>query len=276
MSKKAFIFLVSGLAIAFGFLIVQAAPTFQASPTIASSSSGIILQGSPTHYLSWTSYDGNAATAAYAVSAGTATNAANSNQVDGYDLNQALTIGSSPSFGLLTATTGIANSGSYTQTGTSVNTFTGTSTLSVLLTNGNVGIKTAAPAQALHVNGYVRADTGFCIGTTCITTWPGGGSVASVANSDGTLTVSPTTGAVVASLNLAHANTWTGAQTFSANTNFPGSGIWNTTGNVGIGTTTPTSKLHVYGTTNVNGYSCDAEPSLFPDASVYESDRFIH
>jgi hypothetical protein len=45
----------------------------------------------------------------------------------------------------------------------------------------------------------------------------GSGSVSSVSNSNGTLTISPTTGAVVASLNLAHANTWTAAQTFNAN-----------------------------------------------------------
>ena len=40
-------------------------------------------------------------------------------------------------------------------------------------------------------------------------------NVASVSNSDGTLTISPTTGAVVASIALAHANTWTGNQTIS-------------------------------------------------------------
>jgi hypothetical protein len=45
----------------------------------------------------------------------------------------------------------------------------------------------------------------------------GGGSVGSVTNSDGSLTISPTTGAVVASLNPAHANTWTAVQTFNAN-----------------------------------------------------------
>lgn len=39
--------------------------------------------------------------------------------------------------------------------------------------------------------------------------------VASVSNSDSTLTISPTTGAVVASLNLAHANTWTAAQSIN-------------------------------------------------------------
>jgi hypothetical protein len=41
----------------------------------------------------------------------------------------------------------------------------------------------------------------------------GAGTVASVSNSDGTLVVSPTTGAVVASINLAHGNTWTCHQT---------------------------------------------------------------
>lgn len=41
----------------------------------------------------------------------------------------------------------------------------------------------------------------------------GAGAVSSVSNSDGTLTISPTTGAVVASLALSHANTWTGVQT---------------------------------------------------------------
>lgn len=41
------------------------------------------------------------------------------------------------------------------------------------------------------------------------------GGVTSVSNADGTLTISPTTGAVVASLNLSHANTWTGRQDFS-------------------------------------------------------------
>lgn len=50
-------------------------------------------------------------------------------------------------------------------------------------------------------------------GTLATTT---GANVASVSNSDGTLTISPTTGAVVASLALGHANTWSGQQTFVA------------------------------------------------------------
>lgn len=43
----------------------------------------------------------------------------------------------------------------------------------------------------------------------------GGANVTSVSNSDSTLTISPTTGAVVASLNLAHANSWAGLQQFA-------------------------------------------------------------
>lgn len=42
-----------------------------------------------------------------------------------------------------------------------------------------------------------------------------GGGVSSVTNSDGSLTISPTTGSTVASLNVAHANTWTATETFS-------------------------------------------------------------
>ena len=40
-------------------------------------------------------------------------------------------------------------------------------------------------------------------------------------------------------LNLGNANTWTAAQTFTAATNFPGSGIWDASGRVGIGTSAP-------------------------------------
>jgi hypothetical protein len=42
-----------------------------------------------------------------------------------------------------------------------------------------------------------------------------GGAVSSVTNSDGTLTISPTTGAVVASFNYSHAGTFLAAQTFT-------------------------------------------------------------
>lgn len=41
------------------------------------------------------------------------------------------------------------------------------------------------------------------------------GGVSSVSSSDGTLTISPTIGNIIASLALTHANTWTGKQTFN-------------------------------------------------------------
>lgn len=42
----------------------------------------------------------------------------------------------------------------------------------------------------------------------------GGVSVQSVSNTDGSLTISPTTGNVIASLNVGHSNTWTAIQYF--------------------------------------------------------------
>lgn len=68
-------------------------------------------------------------------------------------------------------------------------------------------------------------------GTTLVSS--GGGAVSSVSNSDGTLTISPTTGAVVASIALGHANTWTSAQTVTptqaANTSADGLILADTT-----------------------------------------------
>lgn len=51
-------------------------------------------------------------------------------------------------------------------------------------------------------------------GLTYVEVSGGGAAVTSVSNSDATLTISPTTGAVVASLNLAKSNTWSVLQTF--------------------------------------------------------------
>lgn len=52
-----------------------------------------------------------------------------------------------------------------------------------------------------------------------------GSEVASITNSDGTLTISPNTGAVVASLALGHANTWTALQTFGNNISIGGASV---------------------------------------------------
>jgi hypothetical protein len=84
---------------------------------------------------------------------------------------------------------------------------------------GYVGIGTANPAFKLDTEGgQINSSGGYCInGTNCITAWP---------------TMSATT--------------WSAPQTFSANTNFP-SGIWNSSGKVGIGTTNPGQVLTVNG-----------------------------
>ena len=64
----------------------------------------------------------------------------------------------------------------------------------------------------------VGDNTNACASTAFVMANGGGagGSVSSVANSDGTLTISPTTGNVVASIALGHANTWTGEQAFNS------------------------------------------------------------
>jgi hypothetical protein len=77
-----------------------------------------------------------------------------------------------------------------------------------------------APAIQLATSGQfgiVEVDGATITASAGVISAVGGGSVGSVTNSDGSLTISPTTGAVVASLNPAHANTWTAVQTFNAN-----------------------------------------------------------
>ena len=100
-----------------------------------------------------------------------------------------------------TATAPIYNSGAPTQTCSSV---------------VNVNVVAYDTSTSPAWTSYI-CTTGLS-GYTWYKTGGGGGSgaVASVSNSDGTLAVSPTTGSVVASLNLAHTNSWSAVQTFLA------------------------------------------------------------
>ena len=84
----------------------------------------------------------------------------------------------------------------------------------VISAGGPTGSSSVVPVITWNANGQLTAVTTATITPSSI------GAVSSVTNSDSTLTISPTTGAVVASLNLAHANTWTATQTY----NGPGSG----------------------------------------------------
>lgn len=94
----------------------------------------------------------------------------------------------------------------------SANTLSNIATGSLATVQGN-GTKVQLSTSTTTTNDCVKFDAnGNTVdsGAAC-----GTGAVTSVSNSDTTLTISPTTGAVVASLNLATANTWGGAQNFS-------------------------------------------------------------
>lgn len=111
-----------------------------------------------------------------------------------------------------------------TYTDSSSVTVTNAATLTILGAPAAGGSVTITNAIALWVQaGLVRFDSNVQFGSGAglnkgwisdangVGTWTN--IPLTVSNSDSTLTISPTTGAVVASLNLTHANTWTGLQT---------------------------------------------------------------
>jgi hypothetical protein len=70
------------------------------------------------------------------------------------------------------------------------------------------------PATGVAAGAYAFATVTVDTTGRVVAITAGAAGAASVSNSDGTLTISPTAGAVVASLALSHQNTWTGAQHF--------------------------------------------------------------
>lgn len=91
-------------------------------------------------------------------------------------------------------------------------TFKGSFTPYALITGGTTSTGALQNLASLGASGEVLTSNGAGVLPSFQTNV---GAVSSVSNSDGTLTISPTTGVVVASLALAHANTWTGLQTMS-------------------------------------------------------------
>lgn len=83
--------------------------------------------------------------------------------------------------------------------------------------SGNItkinNVFTSFPSSQGGANTFIKNDGAGNLSWASIVS-----GVSSVSNSDGTLTISPTTGAVVASLNLAHANTWTAEQKITLTT----------------------------------------------------------
>jgi len=113
------------------------------------------------------------------------------------------------------------NGSNLVATGTptfTVGSLIGTTTATSTLVGGlaaNIFNATSVTASSTFANGINLTNGCYAIAGVCLSTSGGGGAVSSVSNSDSTLTVSPTTGSVVASLNLSHANTWSAKQTFS-------------------------------------------------------------
>jgi len=142
-------------------------------------------------------------------------------------------------------------------------------------TSGNVGIGTQTPTHKLDVNGDAQISGNLLLGNWQLnnSSWPGTGGF-TYKGGDITFGLHSTTGQASLQINGAFiqsetgkTNTYAGASTFNNTVSFPGAGIWNTSGNVGIGTRNPQSPLHIkasteYGSIRVSPSSDNAQSSI--------------
>ena len=112
-------------------------------------------------------------------------------------------------FGRAGAVVAAANDYTFAQIGTKPTTLSGYGITDAYPLTGNPsGFLTSVPAQSFSsLTGKPTSIAGYGITDTLTNT---------VANADGTLTISPTSGSVVASLALGHANNWTAIQHMGA------------------------------------------------------------
>lgn|ERR1700728_1108227 len=123
--------------------------------------------------------------------------------------------------GLITAAgTNAVVAPASTLSGTVLNSTVVTSSLTSVGTLGSLTVSATSTLTGLKLTNFANTVLGVDGSGNVIATTTS--NINSVSNSDGTLTISPTTGAVVASLALGHANTWTGGQIFgnATSTNF--------------------------------------------------------
>lgn len=146
----------------------------------------------------------------------------------------------------------VKNQASAFQNGIYTVTVTGSGIASYVLTRSsdyNSNTEITPGLTTYVVNGTANLDTNWAVNFTVPLTMGttnlnysevsgGGAAVTSVSNSDSTLTITPTTGNVVASLNLGHANVWSALQTFGNATSSLFSTIYGSTTNAFIGTLT--------------------------------------
>jgi hypothetical protein len=171
--------------------------------TATFSSSALLVKGSSTGTTAFASANAGASnfTITFPAATGTVALTANANVSAVSNSDGTLTI--SPTTGAVVASLALGHANTWT----AVQTFTN-SDIALLGSSTGVTTFTSANAGASNFTITVPAATG----TIALAA---NANVASVTNSDGTLTISPTTGAVVASLALGHNNTWTGVQTFT-------------------------------------------------------------